>query len=193
MRLVGLTLVACLSVSVSSGALATAATTCRPLVTDPAGDAYERDVGPTPITQDNLDILAVDLAANSRTMTLTVRMAAVDTTPAPARLIDVILPIAGRPDDEVYDAYLYLGPDKTQFTFQDTKGHASNVPGTLIPASGLIRFHIPRTLIARNVKRFVNIEAWSSVLVGTNEVAEVLDYDSASSKRSYTIGSRGCL
>jgi hypothetical protein len=181
-----------LAMGVSLVTPASASSACKPLVTDPAGDANEPDL-PVPIYQRDLDILAVDLTSNVRTLTLTVRMAKVETTPAPSRLIDITLPLSANPDSHVYDAYLYVGPDKTQFTFQDDRWHVANVPGTMNVATGTIRFQIPRSLISRGVRRFQNIDAWATLLIGTNENAEGVDFDEARSTRTYALGTRGCL
>ena len=158
-------------------------------MSDSAGDATPHDAQPatSPVSVDELDILAVDLSSDSKTLTVTVRMAAIRPTPIPHRLLTVLLPNG----NDMYQAYWYLGVDGQRFVFTNGKGD-HDVVGSADPTSGLVRFRVPRTLLPRNVHT-LSADANMAVLAGTNTSAAVLTFDLAGSNRLHRLGTRGCL
>ena len=163
---------------------------CKPWVTDAAGDARPSDLpvpAGTPVNEADLDILGIDLSSNAKTLTVTVRLAQVNTKPVPHRLITVLLP-SGK---DFYQAYWYLGADEERFVFTNLAGD-HDVPGTADATTGLVRFQVPRTLLPKKLRRF-SAEGDSAVLVGDNSSGDVYYFDSAGSDRLYTLGSPGCL
>lgn len=171
-------------------AVSAAATPCKPLLTDPAGDTQSTDwPGPVhpPLNEAALDILAIDLKSDTRTLTVSVRLAEVDRTPVPHRLLTVLLE-SGK---NLYQAYWYIGADEERFVFTNERGD-HDVRGTADAKSGLVRFQVPRTLLPKAVRR-VSAEGNSAVIVGDNASGDVYYYDIAGSRRLYTLGTRGCL
>lgn len=163
---------------------------CQPWVTDATGDARPSDLPvsvPAPVNEADLDILAIDLSSNAKTLTISVHLAEVNTKPAPHRLITVLLP-SGK---DFYQAYWYVGTDEQRFVFTNLQGD-HDVPGSADTATGLVRFKVPRTLLPRAVKRF-SAEGDAAVLVGDNSSGDVYYFDSAGSNRLYTLGTSGCL
>ncbi len=185
---VGMALLAacCLSLPAASASAAP----CKPYVKDAAGDARVTDepaLGAAPLNQADLDILGIDFASNAKTLTVTVRLAQVNTKPAPPRVTEVLM-YSG---EQAYQAYWYVGADDERFVFTNVKGD-HDVPGSADVTTGLVRFQVPRSLLPTRLKRF-NAAANTIVLVGNNSNAYGFDFDNAGSRRFYTLGTPGCL
>lgn len=162
---------------------------CRPLILDPRGD-LEAGLAPGAPDRPDLDVLAVDLGTRDDTLIVTLAMAASPPTiPLPAGLIDVTFDIGST----TYNAYKYSGIDETIYGFNNPAGgHA--VTGTTDARTGQVRISVPQKLIRASARAPVRaLTAHTEELLGTNATAMGHLRDSAGSRLTHRLGSRGCL
>lgn len=177
------------SVVIAPAAAGHMSRTCSPLVVDPRGD-LESGVVPGAPDRPDLDILAVDLGASGDKLIVSLAMASPPAAlPVPAALIDVTFDIGSM----TYNAYKYAGLDGTIYGFNNATG-GYIVTGTTDPENGLVRIQVPRHLIVASARATVrDVGAYTEELVGTNATAIGHARDTAGSRLTYRVGSRGCL
>ena len=184
--LVASTVMCCLT---SSAVVADAATTqCTPLVADARGDEADGLFPGEPYRAD-LDVLAVDLGTSTHDLVITVKLAGYDPVPAPPRLVDLLFDIGAT----TYNAYKYVGPEGTIYGFNNPSG-GHTVTGTTDANNGTVRIRVPRRLLgvkAGSIIRDVAVD--TDELIGINSAAYGSTRDSAESRRTFGLGSRGCL
>jgi hypothetical protein len=183
-----LPLVLACAVGVIPTAAAHAGPRCSPLIVDPRGDTVA-GLAPGEPDRPDLDVLALDLGQRGDSLVVTAQMAAPSPTlRLPAGLIDVTFDVGST----TYNAYRWDGLDGTIYGFNNASGgHA--VTGTS-DASGLVQIIVPRRLLPAAVgAKATDLQVVTFEYVGTNDTAYGDSRDEAGTRRTYRLGSRGCL
>ncbi len=173
---------------VTAGGSSAQVARCTPVAVDPAGD-QEPGVIPGDTNRPDLDLRALDLGGDARTLVVTIKTEGTDTMPLPPRLTDVVFDIKG----DTYNAYKYVGPEGTIYGFNNADGsHA--ITGSTDARTNIVRLRIPVHLLrARAGDLVINVAANTEELLGVNALASGHMRDSAGGRRSYRLGSRGCI
>lgn len=173
----------------SSAVVADAGTRrCNPLVIDARGDEVDGLFPGEPYRAD-LDVQAVDLATTPNDLVITVRLGGYDPGPAPSRLVDLLFDMG----KTTYNAYKYIGPEGTIYGFNNADGgHA--VTGTTDESNGTVRIRVPRRLLGVKPGSTIrDVAVTTDELVGVNSAAYGSTRDTAESRRTFRLGSQGCL
>lgn len=177
-----------------------------PFLTDPAGDSS--DLG---VPDDALDLRSVDVAADSKTLTMT------------ARVTSLRLPPATSPTGVLYDfqfqagevyfiaAARYSPVEGESYHLQRVNGHVgstgaytptrleSTIHGRFDQAAGTVTVHVPVADLNKvvRVSRGDYVYEIGAITWRTGGLRDVDSFvasaDFADSKRSYQLGARGCI